>query len=70
MTSKGPDGEEGPVKKGTGFLTNSPQIAKELGKVCDKSHSHVMLKGGSRCSDAQKYPKELCDAMSAFGHRF
>ena len=51
------------VKKPTGFLTNSPQVARELSRVCNKRHGHQPLKGGSRCRDAQVYPPELCKAI-------
>ena len=57
------EGVEQAVKKGTGFLTNSPQVAKELSRVCDGKHSHVLLKGGDRTKKAQVYPVELGRAM-------
>ena len=51
------------VKKPTGFLTNSPQTAKELARECDGRHRHRQLAGGSRCQQAQVYPPELCKAI-------
>ena len=63
MTQITREGKEELVKKGTGFLTNSPQVAKELSKVCNGGHPHVELKGGDRCRRAQVYPVELSRAM-------
>ena len=51
-----------PVKKPTGFLTNSALVAGELGRVCDNTHRHVVLEG-RRCKRAQVYPRQLCDAI-------
>ena len=55
--------EEKPCKKPTGFLTNSWRIAKELSRICDKSHSHLSLMEG-RAHAASVYPKQLCQAVS------
>lgn len=56
------DGEMGPAKKPTGFMTSSRFIADQLNKQCDGSHVHVHLVGG-RASAAQVYPDELCRAI-------
>ena len=52
----------GPVLKPTGFLTNSPHIAKELARRCDRSHQHVPLVAG-RAAAAAIYPHGLCCAI-------
>ena len=64
MTSRtGPVGSAlGPVLKPTGFLTNSPHIARELSKRCPKLHEHVPLVGG-RAAAAAIYPHRLCCAI-------
>ena len=51
------------VKKSTGFLTNSPQIARELDRTCKRDHEHTRLIGGNRCRKAQVYPTPLCKAI-------
>ena len=51
------------VKKATKFLTNSPEIAKELSRRCSHNHDHMQLKGGNYCKQAQRYPPALCDAI-------
>ena len=56
-------GEMGPVKKPTGFASNSWMVMRELGRVCeDKSHVHVPLMGG-RAAAAAIYPGKLCEAI-------
>ena len=45
----------GPVKKPTGFLTNSPHVARELAMRCPRNHEHVHLVGG-RAAGAAIYP--------------
>ena len=35
--------ELGPVLKPTGFLTDSPSIARELARLCPREHVHVPL---------------------------
>ena len=56
-------GDTGPVKKPTGFASNSWVLMRELGKVCkDESHVHVPLMGG-RAAGAQVYPVKLCEAI-------
>ena len=55
-------GEQGPVKKPTGFMTSSRCIAMQLDKRCDGTHTHVHLVGG-RAATAQTYPEEQCKAI-------
>ena len=56
-------GEMGPVKKPTGFASNSWAMMRELGRLRqDKSHVHVPLMGG-RAAGAQVYPGKLCEAI-------
>ena len=60
-----------PIKKPTGFMTNSPQVAKELEVQCKGQFGACSRPEGGRhvlCSgrvarEAAKYPKELCRAM-------
>ena len=41
------DGQgKGRVRKMTGFATNAPEIAKELGRTCEGGHRHIQLIGG------------------------
>ena len=49
-------GTERLVRKTTKFLTNSPEIAKELSRRCPQNHDHMQLKGGNYCKQAQRYP--------------
>ena len=60
MTSrtKGVGSEFGPVLKPTGFMTNSPCIARELARICPRDHIHVNLVGG-RAAGAAIYPEKL-----------
>ena len=58
-----------PVKKSTGWLTNSPCIADKVGVQClntqlhpEEQHRHVHLLGG-RDKHAEKYTRELCRAI-------
>ena len=58
---------EGLAKKSTGFLTNSPFVAKQLERRCPnragvKKHDHVRLEHG-RARKAQEYPDGLCKAI-------
>ena len=64
MTSRigGVGSELGPVLKPTGFMTNSPEIARELARLCPRNHSHVPLVGG-RAAGAAIYPEKLCMAI-------
>ena len=55
-------GELGPVKKPTGFMSSSRFVCRELEKKCEGGHTHVPLVGG-RASAASIYPLELCEAI-------
>ena len=65
---KAKDGnQEGPARKSTGFLTNSPCIAKQLCKRCpnrsgQEIHKHIRLEAG-RAGKAQVYPNALCEVI-------
>ena len=61
------EGRNGPARKSTGFMTNSPCIAKALSKRCMNTpqhqvHKHVVLIDG-RPRETQVYPKALCQAI-------
>ncbi|CAK0821586.1 unnamed protein product [Prorocentrum cordatum] len=61
------DGSEGPVRKPTGWLTNSAALADLLARTCsDPSHDHVPLLGG-RASMAREYPVQLRKSDEARG---
>ena len=53
---------EGPVKKPTGWLTNSEWIKSAMSIKCEGHHRHVQLMGG-KASAARVYPDELCEAV-------
>jgi len=46
----------------TGFMTNSPQIAKALSRRCRGGHEHIVLLD-RRAGPAAEYPEELCRAI-------
>ena len=54
-------------KKPTGFLTNSPSIARELEHRCRGDHEHELILGsncgGSRAQQAQEYPPRMVNAI-------
>ena len=55
-------GEWGPVKKATGWMTNSLRVAEEVGVLCKGGHVHVPLMGG--CAKAtERYPVNLVKAI-------
>ena len=61
------NGVTGPARKNTGFMTNSPCIARQLNRKCPnrngwQEHKHIHLEGG-RTRAAQVYPPELCKAI-------
>ena len=58
------DDAERPVKKATGFMTNSSCIAQRLNKKCNKSHKHIVLVNG-RAKQAEVYPVDLCAFTSS-----
>ena len=60
-----------PIKKPTGFLTNSPRVAEALSAKCtgvggacsrDAGGRHALC-SGQHAKDAAKYPRRLCRAM-------
>ena len=57
------DGVENLVAKPTRILTNSAAISEKLSLRCDGSHEHGMLKGGSKCAEAAKWPIKFVDAI-------
>ena len=64
------DGIAKPIQKQTAILTNSYEVAQRLNRSCpnrcpDKSchHQHLRLEGGTRCKQAQVYPREFCRAI-------
>ena len=44
-----------PVKKGTRWMTNSEEVAKQVGKRCEGRHQHVRLLGG-KAKECAIYP--------------
>ena len=56
-------GEMGPARKRTGFMTSSWTVAEELQRTCDgKGHAHNPLLE-RRAKGAEVYPPELCRAI-------
>jgi hypothetical protein len=55
-------GEEGLVKKPTGFMSSSKFTLEELDKKCRGGHEHVPLVAGS-AAGAAIYPQMLCEAI-------
>ena len=55
-------GEWGPVKKATGWMTNSKMVAEEVGVLCKGGHIHVPLVG-ARAKAREKYPVNLVKAI-------
>ena len=50
------------IYKPTQFLTNSPLIAAQLERKCNKNHTHARLQG-NRTKQAAIYPPQLIDAI-------
>ena len=58
-------------RKSTCLLTNSPHVAAEMNKLCDKSHEHEPLFGSvkvngkwvARTRLAQEYPRKMVNAL-------
>ena len=50
------------VYKPTQFITNSPLMAAQLERKCDRNHTHAQL-GGSRTAQAAIYPNKLVEAI-------
>ena len=46
------DGKTKPVKKRTKIMTNSPEVARRMSKVCPGDHEHIPLEGSTRCKRA------------------
>ena len=51
------------VKKSTTFVTNSYELARELGRKCDGSHRHTALTRTSQDCSEGRYPEGLCRAI-------
>eukprot|EP00972_Heterocapsa_arctica_P017609 2603148-Heterocapsa_arctica.AAC.1 len=59
MTSRRPDGTQGPVLKPTRWLSNSAAILARFSRKCSRGqHDHVQLVGG-RAAAAAVYPPDL-----------
>ena len=61
------DGVVKPIQKQTAVLTNSYEVAQRLRRSCpnrspdkDCHHQHLRLEGGTRCKQAQVYPRLFC----------
>ena len=52
-------GQTGHAMKPTRFMTNSPLMAVELGRVCKRDHEHIPLLE-RRAGPAAVYTEELC----------
>ena len=60
---KTPDGSGNAfVYKPTQFMTNSPRVASQLERKCDRNHQHARL-AGNRIKMAATYPPQLVDAI-------
>ena len=69
LTSKDKWGRA-PAMKPTRFMTNSEWVGNALDRRCQNMwrkpidrHRHVQLIGGRRASEAQVYPRKLCEAI-------
>ena len=62
LTTRSATGQARPAKKRTKFMTNIPEVTKELGVRCDGRHEHQALISG-RARKAEVYPQELCKAI-------
>ena len=60
-----------PVLKPTGFMSNSPEVLRELSRRCTGTNMQCSRPGGGKhtpcagsiCKDMAKYPRELCRAV-------
>ena len=52
------DGKANSVKKRTKEMTDSPEVARRVSKVCPGGHEHIPLEGSTRCKRAQIYPRQ------------
>ena len=64
LTTQDDKGSTARARKTTKFMTNSHEIAKQLGRRRDNSHKHYPLVSG-RAAAAAVYPQELCRAVCA-----
>ena len=53
------DGKAEPVKNRTTIMTNSPEIAWRMSKICPGHHEHIPLEGSTRCKRAQVYARQM-----------
>ena len=60
MMAEDPGGT-GLVKKPTGIMTNSAELARELERTCSGGHRHISLING-RARACQVYPEMFCEA--------
>ena len=63
LTAHAIAGSQGPAKKPTQFLSSAWYVLEELTIVCDGSHTHEQLHGGS-AAGAAEYRVGLCQAIS------
>ncbi len=54
---------EGLAKKPTLFMTNSRELARELGKKCQGGHQHKHIEGGRVSRASGIYTEQLCAAI-------
>ena len=62
MKAVGKDGQEGPARKPTTWMTNAPYLAKHLAGRCNGAHAHAPLLRG-RAARAAVCPPELVEAI-------
>ena len=61
---------EGPAKKSTSVMSNSPEVLKSIHRICanddpsrrEEHHRHVQLTGG-KAKACQVYPRAFCRAV-------
>merc|ERR1711884_652036 len=54
---------EGLAQKRTTIMTNSLVMGEFLARKCCGGHTHIPLKGGTRCSKAAIYTPEFAEAI-------
>ena len=64
LTTTDKDGEEGPARKRTGFISSSWTVIDELHGTCDGLHEHHNHLIDGRAKEAAIYPPRLCRAIS------
>ena len=57
-------GERVPANKTTTLMSNMPAVQVFMNKACDRTHQHVLLAGGARHNDAQKYSETFCEELA------